>query len=81
MNLDNVKVIKYYVKAVIKSCSKQPHIDLRQSYIEFWSVEKINQEVLIKRFNYEKLTHKLIKAKVKNFKSLFYPEVYKAYLD
>ena len=81
VNQDNAKVIKYYVKAALKSCVKLPHIDLRQSYIEFRYVEKVNSDILMKRFNYDKLNHKLIKAKVKNFKNIFYPEVYKAYLD
>lgn len=70
-NPDSFEVAKYFVKIHLNVPRDGFLLDAKQSYNYVKEAEKVNEEQLIKKHHYQKLTTKLQLAKIKNFDMFF----------
>jgi len=65
------EVAKYFVKIYINVPKDGFLLDAKQAFTYFKQAEKVNEEALIKKHKYTKLTNKIHLIKIKNFDMFF----------
>jgi len=78
---DNQKVVKYYVKSMSNSPYDGSLCEVKCSYLAFKEAEKVNEEELVKKFNYNELTQKLLYTKVKHYPQFFKQDAFQNLLS
>jgi len=72
-NPDVFEVAKYFVKIHTSVPKDGFMLDAKQAFLYFKEGERVNEEFLVKKHHYSKLTNKLMIIKVKNF-DMFYSQ-------
>jgi hypothetical protein len=73
-NPEDFYLARFYVKTLIRQHRDSLISDLKQSFNDLKEAERINDEILVKKHNYNKLNNKFLTNKIKYYDMFFQPD-------
>lgn len=70
-NSENFEVVKYFVKIHINFTRDGYMLDVKQCFLQLLEGEKVNEQILVQKFSYSKLSSKILLIKIKTFEFFY----------